>query len=300
MALFRGSGVALVTPMHADKSVNYEMLKKLLLWHIQEGTDAVIVCGTTGEPCTLTQDERRQVIACAVETVQHRIPVIAGCGSNCTKETIRAAIEAQALGADGLLVVTPYYNKATQKGLYEHYASIARAVTIPIILYNVPSRTGCNLLPQTAVQLGGDFSNIAAIKEASGNLSQVVELAALLEHEPCLSLYSGNDDIVIPLMSVGAKGVISVLANIVPRVMHTLVTEYLNGNIQKARRLQLQYEPLIRALFLEVNPIGIKCAMNAMGWDVGGLRLPLTELTKEHKLTLRNAMSEAGLALVDR
>ena len=268
MSLFKGAGVALITPFNEDNSVNYEMLRTLVRRQIDGGTDAIIVCGTTGEPATMTEEEKLSVIKCVVDETAGQIPVIAGTGANCTQNVIDFSQKVEKLGVDGLLVVTPYYNKATQNGLYAHYAAIAGAVGLPIIMYNVPSRTGCNILPQTAARLGRDFENIVGIKD----------------------IYSGNDDQVIPILSLGGIGVISVLSNVMPAAVHDMVTKYLNGNIKSALDIQLKYLDLIEALFCEVNPIPVKAAMKLLGYDVGGLRLPLTELEDANRARLKESM----------
>ncbi len=283
----------MITPFHEDKSVNYEELGHMLENQIAGGTDAIIVCGTTGEPVTMTNEERTEVIRYTLEKVAHRIPVIAGTGANCTQTAIELSVKAQELGVDGLLVVTPFYNKATQNGLYEHYKAIATSVKLPIIMYNVPSRTGCNIMPETAARLAEDFDNIVGIKEASGDISQVARLAHLVKGK--LSIYSGNDDQVIPILSLGGVGVISVLSNVAPRDTHDMVMEYLNGNQARALELQLKYLDLIHALFCEVNPIPVKWAANLMEYEAGGLRLPLTELQEEHKVFLETEMKKAGI-----
>jgi 4-hydroxy-tetrahydrodipicolinate synthase len=289
MDIFTGSGVALITPFYEDKSVNYEMLAALIERQIQEGTDAVIVCGTTGEPATLSGDERKKIISCAVETAAKRIPVIVGCGSNSTETAVVNARQAGELGADGILVVTPYYNKATQNGLYFHYKAIADAVPLPLIIYNVPSRTGCNIRPATIARLVEDCSSIAGVKEASGDIGQVAELSRLVGKK--IAIYSGNDDQIVPVLSLGGKGVISVLANVVPKETHDMVFSYLKGDTARALELQLRYLPLIGQLFSEVNPIPVKAAMQEIGWDCGGLRLPLTELETEHRRALAAELS---------
>ena len=288
MSLFKGAGVALITPFNEDNSVNYEMLRTLVKRQIDGGTDAIIVCGTTGEPATMTEEEKLSVIKCVVDETAGQIPVIAGTGANCTQNVIDFSQKVEKLGVDGLLVVTPYYNKATQNGLYAHYAAIARAVGLPIIMYNVPSRTGCNILPQTAARLGRDFGNIVGIKEASGNISQVAKLKKLAGDD--LDIYSGNDDQVIPILSLGGIGVISVLSNVMPAAVHDMVVEYLNGNIKSALDIQLKYLDLIEALFCEVNPIPVKAAMKLLGYNVGGLRLPLTELEDANRARLKESM----------
>lgn len=285
MCIFKGAGVALVTPFCEDETVDYEALRKLLEWQIAGGTDAVILLGTTGEPSTMTMEEKLKVISFGVEVVNHRIPVIVGTGGNCTKDTVTLSRKAQELGADALLVVTPYYNKATQKGLYEHYGAIARAVELPIILYNVPSRTGVNIQPQTAVELARDFDNIVAVKEACGDISQIARLAEL--GQGVIDIYSGNDDQIIPILSLGGIGVISVLSNVLPRETHDMVTEYLSGDREKALKLQLKHLPLMNALFWEVNPIPVKAALHAMGLCENVLRLPLTAMETEREQKLR-------------
>lgn len=293
MALFTGAGVALITPFNEDNSVNYEMLKTLVDRQIDGGTDAIIVCGTTGEPATMTEEEKLSVIKCVVERTAGRIPVIAGTGANSTQTVIDFSKKAESLGVDGLLIVTPFYNKATQNGLYAHYAAIAGAVKLPIIMYNVPSRTGCNIQPQTAARLGRDFDNIAGIKEASGNISQVAKLKSLAGD--CLDIYSGNDDQVIPILSLGGIGVISVLSNVAPKETHDMVMDYLNGKVKSALDIQLKYLDLIDALFCEVNPIPVKATMNLMGYNVGGLRLPLTVIEDEHREILESSLKACGL-----
>lgn len=293
MAIFKGAGVAMITPFHEDKSVNYEELGRMLEAQVQGHTDAIIVCGTTGEPVTMSMEERTEVIRFTVEKIAHRIPVIAGTGANCTQTAVELSVKAQELGVDGLLVVTPFYNKATQEGLIEHYKMIAQSVDLPIIMYNVPSRTGCNILPETAARLADEVENIVGIKEASGDISQIAKLAACVKGK--LDIYSGNDDQVIPILSLGGIGVISVLSNVVPQDAHDMVIEYLNGNTQKALELQLKYLDLIHALFCEVNPIPVKWAANQMGYQAGGLRLPLTELSAAHQELLEREMRKAGV-----
>ena len=288
MALFTGAGVALITPFNEDNSVNYDMLKTLVDRQIDGGTDAIIVCGTTGEPATMTEEEKLSVIKCVVERTAGRVPVIAGTGANSTQTVIDFSKKAEALGLDGLLIVTPFYNKATQNGLYAHYAAIAEAVKLPVIMYNVPSRTGCNIQPQTAARLGKDFDNIVGIKEASGNISQVAKLKSLAGDN--LDIYSGNDDQVIPILSLGGIGVISVLSNVAPKETHDMVMEYLNGKVKSALDIQLKYLELIDALFCEVNPIPVKAAMNLMGYNVGGLRLPLTVIEDENRKKLAESL----------
>lgn len=293
MSLFRGAGVALVTPFTEEKDVNYEELGRLIEYQIEGGSDAIIVCGTTGEPVTMTEEERLSVISYAVEKTAGRVPVIAGSGGNCTENVVSFSKKAQLFGVDGLLVVTPYYNKATQNGLYEHYKVVAMAVDIPIVLYNVPSRTGVNILPDTAARLGKEIEHIVALKEASGNMTQVAEV--IQKAEGALDIYSGNDDQIVPILSLGGIGVISVLANIVPRVTHDMVTEYLNGNVERAARLQIKYLELIQALFCEVNPIPVKKALELMGFSTKTLRMPLTEMEDKNIVRLKLAMHQADL-----
>ena len=296
MPLFKGAGVALVTPFYnnsEDKSINFEELERLLEFQIQNSTDAIIVCGTTGEPSTMTMEERISVIDFAVEKVAGRVPVIAGTGCNSTDVVVEYSKEAKEIGVDGLLIVTPYYNKATQNGLYQHYKTIADAVTLPIIMYNVPTRTGVNLLPQTAARLGKECPNIVAVKEASGNISQVADL--IHQAEGSLDVYSGNDNDIIPILSLGGIGVISVLSNVAPKDTHDMVMEYLEGNRKKATTLQLKYLDLIHALFCEVNPIPVKKALQIMGFEVGVPRLPLTELEEGHIRLLKNELEKIGL-----
>lgn len=293
MPLFKGAGVALITPFNEDNSVNYDMLKTLVKRQIDGGTDAIIVCGTTGEPATMTEEEKLSVISCVVEETAGKIPVIAGTGANSTETVIDFSKKVGKLGVDGLLIVTPYYNKATQNGLYAHYEAIAKSVDLPIIMYNVPSRTGCNIQPQTAARLGKDFDNIVGIKEASGNISQVAKLKKLAGDS--LDIYSGNDDQVIPILSLGGIGVISVLSNVAPEDTHDMVMKYLSGDIKSALNIQLGYLDLIDSLFCEVNPIPVKAAMNLMGYQVGGLRLPLTQIEAEHQKQLEQSLRNAKI-----
>ncbi len=295
MAIFKGAGVAIVTPMYEDGSVNYDKLAEILEEQIAGGTDAIVICGTTGESATMTEAEHSNVIKYTIDKVAKRIPVIAGTGSNCTKTAIELSKQAEADGADALLLVTPYYNKATQNGLIAHYTAIANSVSLPIVMYNVPSRTGCNIQPETAAYLAKNVKNIVAIKEASGNISQVAKLKALAGDS--LDVYSGNDDQVIPLLSLGGIGVISVLSNVAPKQTHDMVMEYLEGDREKALKIQLDALPLIDALFCEVNPIPVKAAMNLMGKEVGPLRAPLTVMEEEHQKKLAQAMKDFGLTL---
>lgn len=293
MPIFKGAGVAIVTPFTQDDKVNFEELGKMIDFQIAGGTDAIIICGTTGESSTLTHEEHDACIKFAVEHTAGRVPVIAGTGSNSTAEAIRLSTHAQNNGADALLLVTPYYNKATQKGLIQHYTAIANSVDLPIILYNVPSRTGVNILPQTAVTLAKNVKNIVAVKEASGNISQVAELAALADG--CIDIYSGNDDQVVPLLSLGGVGVISVLSNVMPKLTHDMVMSYLNGDVKLSRQLQLSVMNLNKALFCEVNPIPVKEALNMMGWNAGAVRSPLCEMEQQHKELLRKELAAMKL-----
>ncbi len=297
MAIFKGAGVAIVTPMTVDGEVNYEVLGEMLEAQIAGGTDAIIICGTTGESATLSEEEHSAVIRYAIKKVNKRIPVIAGTGSNCTATAIKLSKEAEKDGADGLLLVTPYYNKATQKGLIAHYTAIAKAVSLPIILYNVPSRTGCNLQPETIAALVKNVKNIVGVKEASGNISQIAKVKLLCGDD--IDLYSGNDDQVVPILSLGGIGVISVLSNVAPKETHNMVMDYLNGDVDKARQMQLKAIPLIDALFSEVNPIPVKKALNLMGWEAGPLRAPLTEMEASHAEVLKKNMKDFGIKVVD-
>lgn len=293
MAIFTGAGVAIITPMNSDGSVNYEEFAKLIDFQIDNQTDSIIVCGTTGESATLSEEEHSEVIRFCIKHVNGRIPVIAGTGSNCTATAVKLSKEAEEAGADGLLVVTPYYNKATQNGLIAHYTEIANAVNIPIIMYNVPSRTGCNILPATAAKLFKEVDNIVGIKEASGDISQVATLMALTNGE--IDLYSGNDDQIVPIMSLGGKGVISVLSNVAPRQTHEIVMDYVNGDVKSSCRKQLEAIELVKALFCEVNPIPVKEAANLMGFNAGVLRMPLTKMEPKNVEVLKTAMKNYGL-----
>ena len=293
MALFTGAGVAIVTPFKENGEVNYEKFAELLEFQIQNETDAVIVCGTTGEASTLTHEEHLDVIKYCVEKVAGRIPVIAGTGSNCTETAIYLSTEAEKYGVDGLLVVTPYYNKATQKGLYNHFKAVADAVKVPIILYNVPSRTGCNILPETAVKLCGEVENIVGIKEASGNISQVTKLMSLANGR--VDLYSGNDDQIVPLLAMGGKGVISVLSNVAPKETHEICQKFFDGDVEGSRELQLKAIELCDALFCEVNPIPVKKALNLMGMEVGSLRMPLSDMDEANVPKMEKALKNFGI-----
>ena len=295
MAIFTGAGVAIVTPMKENGDVNFEKLGEILEEQIQEGTDSIVICGTTGESSTLTHEEHLETIKYTIDKVNKRIPVIAGTGSNCTETAIYLSTEAEKYGADGVLLVTPYYNKATQKGLIEHYTKIANSIKIPVILYNVPSRTGINIQPKTVAYLVEHVENIVGIKEASGDIAQVAEMAALTRGK--LDIYSGNDNQIVPPLSLGGKGVISVLSNVAPRFTHDMVAKYLNGDIKESCDMQLDAMPLINALFSEVNPIPVKAAMNLMGMEVGPLRSPLTEMEEANKEKLKEEMVKFGLKL---
>ena len=293
MAIFVGAGVALVTPFHQDGSVNYEKLTEILEEQIAGGTDAIVICGTTGESSTMTHEEHLEVIRYTCEKVAGRIPVIAGTGSNCTREAIDMSRGAEEAGADGLLLVTPYYNKATQKGLIAHYTAIAESVRIPILLYHIPGRTGVTMQPETIVKLCREVPNIVGVKEASGNISAISTMMALADG--CVDLYSGNDDQIVPLLSLGGKGVISVLSNVAPRQAHDICRYYFEGDVKTSAKMQLEAIPLVKQLFCEVNPIPVKAAMNLQGKNVGPLRMPLTEMEPEHKEALAAAMRAYGI-----
>lgn len=295
MSIFTGAGVAIVTPMKENGKVNFEKLGELLEEQIAGNTDAIIICGTTGESSTMTHEEHLETIRYTIEKVNKRIPVIAGTGSNCTETAIYLSKEAEKMGADGLLLVSPYYNKSTQKGLIAHYTAIAEAVKIPIILYNVAGRTGINIQPETIAYLVKNVENIVGVKEASGNISQVAEIAALTDGK--CDIYSGNDDQIVPIMSLGGKGVISVLSNVAPEYTHDIVAKYLDGKVEESCKMQLNALPLVHALFCEVNPIPVKTAMNLMGKEVGPFRMPLCEMEDAHKEVLKNAMKDFGLKL---
>ena len=293
MAIFTGAGVALITPMNEDGSVNYEKLRELLEFHVANKTDAIIICGTTGEASTLSDEEHLECIRFACEVINKRSPVIAGTGSNCTQSAIELSKEAEKSGVDGLLLVTPYYNKATQNGLKAHYKAIAKEVNVPIILYNVPSRTGTRLAPQTVVDLCHEVPNIVGVKDATGDISEVAELMSLAKGT--VDVYSGNDDQIVPVLSLGGKGVISVLSNILPKETHDMVASYLEGDVAKSCEMQLKYFDLVKALFCEVNPIPVKKALNLMGMEVGSLRLPLTEMEDANAKRLEEEMRKAGV-----
>lgn len=294
MSIFTGAGVAIVTPFHEDGSVNYEAFAKQIEYQIANGTDAIIVCGTTGEASTLSHEEHLDVIRYCVKQTNGRIPVIAGTGSNCTETAVYLSGEAEKAGADGILVVTPYYNKCTQKGLYEHFKMIADSVQIPMILYNIPGRTGGVLIqPETVVRLCAETKNIVGVKDATGDISEVAKLMSLADGR--VDVYSGNDDQVIPILSLGGKGVISVLSNVAPKQTHDMCEKFFKGDIEGARSIQLQAIELIKALFSEVNPIPVKKAMNLMGMEAGILRRPLTEMEPDNAKKLEKALKEFGI-----
>lgn len=296
MTIFKGAGVAIVTPFTKNNEVDYEKLGELIEYQIAEGTDSIIICGTTGEASTLSHEEHLECIRYTAKKVAKRVPVIAGTGSNSTDTAIYLSQEAEKYGADALLLVTPYYNKATQKGLIAHFTAVASSVSIPIILYNVPGRTGCNILPQTVATLVQNVDNIVGIKEASGNIAQVAEIMQLTEGK--IDLYSGCDEMIVPVMSLGGMGVISVLSNIAPRQTHDMAIKFLEGDVIGSRELQLQLLPLINALFCEVNPIPIKKAVNLMGFHVGELRMPLTEMEPVNAERLLKEMKAVGIKTV--
>ena len=293
MAIFTGSGVAIVTPFHADGSINYDKLEELIDFHCNNGTDSIVICGTTGESATMTEPEHVECIKKAVEFTKGRIPVVAGTGSNATHTAIELSKEAEAAGADGLLIVTPYYNKCTQQGLAAHYTAIAKEVKTPIIMYSVASRTGVNIAPETVASLVKNVDNIVGVKEASGNISQIAKIMNLTDGN--IDLYSGNDDQIVPIMSLGGIGVISVLANVAPKETHDICAKYLAGDVKGSAELQLRALPLVDALFSEVNPIPVKKAMQLMGYEVGPLRMPLTELTEGNTEKLAKAMKNFGI-----
>ncbi len=293
MAIFTGSGVAIATPMKKNGEIDYPAFEKLIEFQIAGGTDAIIVCGTTGEASTQSHEEHLETIKFCVDVVKKRVPVVAGTGSNCTETAVYLSKEAESYGVDGVLLVSPYYNKATQNGLYQHFKTTADAISIPAILYNVPSRTGCNILPETAVRLAKEVKNIVGIKEASGNISQIAHLAAI--SKGCIDIYSGNDDQIIPIMSLGGIGVISVLANVAPKETHDICRLYLDGKVKEACAEQLRALELCNALFCEVNPIPVKKALELMGIIPGGIRLPLTEMEPANTERLTKAMREYGI-----
>ena len=291
MTIFEGSGVALVTPFTED-GVNFEKLKELLEWHIKEGTDSIIICGTTGEATTMTLDEKKEVIKFTVDIVNKRIPVIAGTGSNCTASSIAMSKWAESIGVDGLLVITPYYNKTNKAGLIKHFEAINASVNTPIILYNVPGRTSMNMSPEVLKELS-KLKNIVAVKEASGDISQVARIKALCGD--ALDIYSGNDDQIVPIMSLGGKGVISVLANVMPKKVHEMTKAYLDGNCKKSTEIQIETLELANSLFLETNPIPVKTALNLMVLEVGPLRLPLYEMDKKLESIMKKELEKHNL-----
>ena len=293
MAVFEGAGVALITPFKDNGEINYEKLEEILEEQIAGGTDAIVACGTTGEASTMTHEEHLDVIRFACEKVKGRIPVVAGTGSNCTETAVYLSQEAERLGADGVLVVSPYYNKATQKGLYRHFSALSESIKIPVILYNIPGRTGVNIAPETIAKLCENVENIVGVKEASGNFSAIAQLMNLTDGR--IDLYSGNDDQIVPMLALGGKGVISVLSNIAPRQTHAICEAFFAGNVKESARLQLAAIPLIEALFCEVNPIPVKAAMNLMGKETGPLRMPLTEMEPQNQERLKAAMEAYGI-----
>jgi len=296
MAIFTGAGVAIVTPFNqADESINYDKLDQLIDFHCNNGTDSIIVCGTTGESATMTEEEHAECVRFVIERTKGRVPVIAGTGSNCTKTAVELSKDAAEHGADGLLVVTPYYNKCTQAGLYAHYEAIAKEAKAPIIMYSVASRTGCNIAPETAAKLVKNVDGIVGIKEASGNISQIAKIMQLTDGN--IDLYSGNDDQIVPVLSLGGKGVISVLSNVAPQETHDICAKFFAGDVKGSLDLQLKALPLIEKLFCEVNPIPVKKAMQLMGMDCGPLRMPLTEMTEGNATLLAQAMKEFGIKL---
>lgn len=296
MSIFKGAGVAIVTPFQENGEINYDKLDELIDYHCENGTDSIIICGTTGESATMTEEEHMECVKFAIERTKKRIPVIAGTGSNCTRTAVEMSREAAENGADGLLVVTPYYNKATQQGLIAHYTAVAKEAKAPIIMYSVASRTGCNIEPATVAELVKNVDNIVGVKEASGNISQVAKIMAMTDGN--IDLYSGNDDQIVPILSLGGKGVISVLSNVAPKETHDICELFFKGETKASAELQLKAIPLVEQLFCEVNPIPVKKAMKLMGYDCGPLRMPLTELTPEHEKSLAKAMKDFGIALV--
>ena len=293
MAIFTGAGVAIITPMKENGDVNYDKLGELLDYQINNSTDAIVICGTTGEASTLTHEEHIETIRFTADYVKKRVPVIAGTGSNCTETAIYLSKEAQKAGVDGCLVVTPYYNKTTQKGLIKHYTEVAKSIDLPIIMYNVPGRTGCNIQPETAAKLAKEVDNIVAIKAATGNMAQETQTMALSEGK--LDMYSGEDGLIVPLMSIGAKGVISVLSNVAPEQTHDICAKFMEGKIEEARQMQFDALELVNALFCEVNPIPVKHALNLMGMEVGPLRMPLCAMEEANLERLKKAMVNYGI-----
>lgn len=295
MAIFTGAGVAIVTPFNEDESINYDKLDQLIDYHCNKGTDCIVICGTTGESATMTEEEHLECVKFTIDRAKGRIPVIAGTGSNCTRTAIDMSKEAADYGADGLLLVTPYYNKATQAGLIAHYTAVAREAKAPIVMYSVASRTGCNIEPATVAHLVKNVDNIVGVKEASGNISQVAKIMEMTDGN--VDLYSGNDDQIVPLLALGGKGVISVLSNVAPQETHDICEKFFNGDVAGSRELQLRALPLVEQLFCEVNPIPVKRAMALMGMDCGPLRMPLTQITEEHEKALAKAMRDFGIQM---
>ncbi len=295
MAIFTGAGVAIVTPFNEDESINYDKLDQLIDYHCNNGTDCIVICGTTGESATMTEEEHLECVKFTIDRAKGRIPVIAGTGSNCTRTAIDMSKEAADYGADGLLLVTPYYNKATQAGLIAHYTAVAREAKAPIVMYSVASRTGCNIEPATVAHLVKNVDNIVGVKEASGNISQVAKIMEMTDGN--VDLYSGNDDQIVPLLALGGKGVISVLSNVAPQETHDICEKFFNGDVAGSRELQLRALPLVEQLFCEVNPIPVKRAMALMGMDCGPLRMPLTQITEEHEKALAKAMRDFGIQM---
>ena len=293
MAIFTGAGVAIVTPFNEDGSINYDKLDELIDYHCEKKTDSIIICGTTGESATMTEEEHMECVKFTIDRAKGRIPIIAGTGSNCTRTAIDMSKEAAEYGADGLLLVTPYYNKATQNGLIAHFTAVAKEAKAPIIMYSVASRTGCNIEPATVAELVKNVDNIVGIKEASGNISQIAKIMSMTDGN--IDLYSGNDDQIVPILSLGGKGVISVLSNVMPKLTHDMVMSYLNGDVKLIRQLQLSVMNLNKALFCEVNPIPVKEALNMMGWNAGAVRSPLCEMEPQHKELLRKELAAMKL-----
>lgn len=293
MAIFKGAGVALATPFKENLEVNYEKLEELVDFHVENGTDCIVVMGTTGEAATVTHEEHLECIKVVIDRAKGRIPVVAGTGSNCTETAVYLSTEACRYGADGLLVVTPYYNKATQPGLIAHYTEIAKKVSVPIIMYNVPSRTGCTIQPETIAKLVKDVDNIVGVKDATGNISFTAKTMQLTNGN--IDLYSGNDDQIVPIMALGGIGVISVLSNVAPRKTHDICQAMFDGDVKLGAKLQIEALPLIEALFCEVNPIPVKAALNLMGMKVGDMRMPLTNMEPEHVKILEKAMKDYGI-----
>ncbi|MCI5869259.1 MAG: 4-hydroxy-tetrahydrodipicolinate synthase [Dorea sp.] len=295
MAIFTGAGVAIVTPFNEDGSINYDKLDELIDYHCEKKTDSIIICGTTGESATMTEEEHMECVKFTIDRAKGRIPIIAGTGSNCTRTAIDMSKEAAEYGADGLLLVTPYYNKATQNGLIAHFTAVAKEAKAPIIMYSVASRTGCNIEPATVAELVKNVDNIVGIKEASGNISQIAKIMSMTDGN--IDLYSGNDDQIVPILSLGGKGVISVLSNVAPDETHDICEMFFHGDVKGSTALQLKAIPLVEKLFCEVNPIPVKKAMQLMGVDCGPLRMPLTEISPEHEKALAQAMKDFGIKL---